>query len=333
MSYALGLGLTNECNLSCGHCYRSQRGIQRLSLEQVRAVCENLPLRTINLGTGENGLHPEFREMLRYLHGTDAKISLTSNGYTLNSLSEDELRVFHDVELSLDFPTQGEQDAFRGWGSWRMTLDAQERCRHAGLMTTITAVLMNINYHRLVDLSRLAVSLGAALRVHVYQPVVTDAFTPSYAQFWEGFEQLFSESTVVACTEPLLQGLLGLDAIHGCGRTTVRVTPAGRVLPCVYWPLGSLGLNELRQLQGRVVETDLFRQLRVIPIACRDCEYLAACGGGCPSRRALRGRLDQPDEYCPVVRGDGKQLLLRRGETQDRPKAGSACTTIVEGQA
>ena len=34
--------------------------IDRLSLEDVRRVCENVPVRSVNLGTGENGLHPEF---------------------------------------------------------------------------------------------------------------------------------------------------------------------------------------------------------------------------------------------------------------------------------
>ena len=36
--FALGLGLTNECNLACSFCYRDPARIDRLSLEQVRSV-------------------------------------------------------------------------------------------------------------------------------------------------------------------------------------------------------------------------------------------------------------------------------------------------------
>jgi radical SAM protein with 4Fe4S-binding SPASM domain len=36
--FALGLGLTNECNLACSFCYRDPTRVDRLSLEQVRAV-------------------------------------------------------------------------------------------------------------------------------------------------------------------------------------------------------------------------------------------------------------------------------------------------------
>ena len=35
---ALGLGLTNECNLSCAFCYRDPTRADRLSLDQVKAV-------------------------------------------------------------------------------------------------------------------------------------------------------------------------------------------------------------------------------------------------------------------------------------------------------
>jgi len=36
--FALGLGLTNECNLACAFCYRDPTRVDRLSLDQVRAV-------------------------------------------------------------------------------------------------------------------------------------------------------------------------------------------------------------------------------------------------------------------------------------------------------
>ena len=58
--FALGVGLTNECNLACAFCYRDPTRVDRLSLEQVRSVMRSLPIRSVNLGTGENGMHPDF---------------------------------------------------------------------------------------------------------------------------------------------------------------------------------------------------------------------------------------------------------------------------------
>ena len=54
-SVALGLGLTNECNLACAFCYRDPTRADRLSLDQVKSVMERLPIRSVNLDTGDNG--------------------------------------------------------------------------------------------------------------------------------------------------------------------------------------------------------------------------------------------------------------------------------------
>src|SRR5580765_475251 len=94
--FALGLGLTNECNLACSFCYRDPARIDRLSLDQVRSAMESLPIRSVNLGTGENGMHPQFREILAYLRTLPVKLTITSNGHSVAVLTDDELRSFHD---------------------------------------------------------------------------------------------------------------------------------------------------------------------------------------------------------------------------------------------
>ncbi|PLS82265.1 MAG: hypothetical protein CYG60_24820, partial [Actinobacteria bacterium] len=76
---------------------------------------------------------------------------------------------------------------------------------------------------------------------------------------------------------------------------------------------------------------------RRLPPACEPCRFAESCAGGCASRRALRGRLDEPDEYCPVVRGGDeeverirKMLRYSLSNPEDVPKAGNACTTVIK---
>ena len=107
---AIGLGLTNECNLKCAFCYRDPTRADRLSLEQVKSVMERLPVRSVNLGTGENGMHPDFKAILNYLRTQPVNLTITSNGHSVAVLEDHELRAFHDIEFSLDYPTQAEQD-------------------------------------------------------------------------------------------------------------------------------------------------------------------------------------------------------------------------------
>src|SRR6266849_10460558 len=84
--FALGLALTNECNLACAFCYRDPDRVDRLTLDQVRAVLKRLPVRSVNLGTGENGMHPGFADMLCYLRKQPVKLTITSNGRSLQML-------------------------------------------------------------------------------------------------------------------------------------------------------------------------------------------------------------------------------------------------------
>ncbi|MGH7349556.1 MAG: radical SAM protein, partial [Candidatus Rokuibacteriota bacterium] len=140
------------------------------------------------------------------------------------------------------------------------------------------------------------------LRVNIYQPSKTDRFSLSYEQFWDGFRRLLGGAGLVATTEPVLAAVLGLPGFTGpgCGRTTVRVAPDGRVLPCTYWPESRLTIADLRARGEEIMETPEFRQARETPAACDDCP----CLGGCAGRRALLGKLSASDPYCPFARRD-----------------------------
>ena len=190
MAFSVGIGLTNECNLRCPHCYRPDMVVERLSLQAIQRVCESIPVRSMNLGVGENGLHPEYHAILAYLAGHGIVTSITSNGLSTELLHDAELRHFRSVEFSLDFPTPQEHDAFRGEDNWRTVVKALERCATLGVPVTVTAVMMRINYDKLADLAAVAASFGANLRVNVYQPSKTDRFSVSYEQFWHGFKRL-----------------------------------------------------------------------------------------------------------------------------------------------
>src|SRR5262249_57569466 len=85
-SFALGIGLTNECNLACAFCYRDPTRVDRLSLEQVQGVMKGLPVRSVNLGTGENGMHPDFSRLPAYLRSAPLHPPITSNGYSIAAL-------------------------------------------------------------------------------------------------------------------------------------------------------------------------------------------------------------------------------------------------------
>jgi radical SAM protein with 4Fe4S-binding SPASM domain len=329
-SFALGLGLTNECNLSCSFCYRDPTRVDRLSIEQVRAVMKSLPVRSVNLGTGENGMHPDFRKLVDYLRSEPIKLTITSNGHSIELLDDRELAGFHDIEFSLDYPTESEQDRQRGPGNWQLIHRQAARGRKLGLSVTFIAVMMRSNYDRLAQIAEIAKAYDAPLRVNVYQSVRSDAFALTYDEYWRGFEALFAGTDAIAIGEPLVRAMAGLPPRRGgCGIATVRVTPRATVQPCVYWPGGGAPLDLLLDHGADITNTDPFAEARSVPSACKSCSHVSTCGGGCAGRRRLLDAIDAPDPYCPVVRQDSHKLKVRMATSRELPKLESACTTIV----
>jgi radical SAM protein with 4Fe4S-binding SPASM domain len=331
MDFSVGVGLTNACDLACAHCYRDTDRIDQLTLRQVTQVCDALSVRSVNLGTGENGLHPEYPAIVRALAERGVKLSLTSNGFTIERCSNETLAAFREVEVSIDFPTEAEQDAFRGPGNWRRVMAGIARAQGLGITVTVLTVMMKTNYRRLPEIARVAFEAGANYRVNVYQPVKTDAFTLSYDEFWDGFRRLLAATRLVGTTEPILNAMLGAPFLNGsgCGRQTVRVTPKGDIVPCVYWRRSDLRVEDLPVQGGDgVLASSQFSRVRTIPEVCRGCPFVDSCHGGCAGRRELASGVEMADPYCPLVRGDRVDLEWAPAESRELLKAGSACTSV-----
>jgi radical SAM protein with 4Fe4S-binding SPASM domain len=257
---------------------------------------------------------------------------MASNGHSLTGMSLDLLRRFHDVELSVDFATAEGQDRFRGAGNWACVMEALDRCRAHAIEVTLLATLMNINYDQMEGLVQVAREVGANLRVNVYQPVGQSDFMLSYEQFWEGFRLLLSAGRLLSTSEPIVSAMLGQDTLVGspCGRQSIRFTPRRYITPCVYWPDPELTLSGLGEHRAEsILASEQFKRARQVPDACQDCPHVAHCGGGCASRRLLLGDLNQPDYYCPLVRGETVELSYTPAPQKDLPRGGNVCTTIV----
>ena len=253
------------------------------------------PVRSVNLGTGENGLHPDFLPILAYRRAQPIKLTMTTNGYSVAAIGDADLVAFKDIEFSLDYPTEAEQDSQRGPGNWRLLHEQASRCRRLGVPVTFIAVMMQSNFDRLADIAAIARTYDAPLRINVYQSVRTDKFALTYKQYWSGFERLFAATDVIAIGEPLVRAMAGLPPRRGgCGVATVRVTPRATVQPCVYWPGGGAPLDVLLDAGSDVVATRPFTDARSVPEACSACEP-PACGGGCAGRRRLMDALGEPD--------------------------------------
>src|SRR5262245_52948208 len=123
---ALGVGLTNACDLRCAHCYRGT-GDDALDVDELLDAVAAIPIRAVTFGTGENGLHPDFPRAVRELVRRGVAVTMTTNGYSAKVLSDDALRSMADVEFSIDFPDEAAHDRARGEGNWALILEQMNR--------------------------------------------------------------------------------------------------------------------------------------------------------------------------------------------------------------
>ena len=117
MAFSVGIGLTNECNLRCPHCYRPDMQLDRLTLHDVRQICDSIPVKSMNLGVGENGFHPEYRAILDYLAQRGINTSITSNSASIQMLHRRRSTAISQCRVLARFPHRVEHDAFRGPGT------------------------------------------------------------------------------------------------------------------------------------------------------------------------------------------------------------------------
>lgn len=333
--YSIGVGLTSACPFSCTHCY-SGAGRNPVDLDPSRLFrfMDSFPVSAINLGTGESCMHPQFLPVVNEILDRGVPLALTTAGPSLSALPDSTLVRLHDVDLSLDYPVAALHDAVRAPGAFDIVLGGVRRCRELGVTVSLAMCLMKSNSEHMEGMCRLARELGVSLRVNVYKPVFSDDPKPSFGVFWNAISAFFRETAAVSCSEPVVNAAL---AYHGnpcpsagspCGIHGFRISPAGEVLPCVYW--GSTGIS----MERIIAEPELLEVCgatchgAALPAECEDCPWRSVCVGGCAGRRYYTG-LSGPDEYCFHLRGvRPPELEPASGSSEGYIHAGYLCTMI-----
>lgn len=318
-TWAVGIGATNHCNLNCPHCYSRAQRPQELSIEDFCKIVDSIQIDSLNFGTGESFLNPNFPAMLEIAFDRNIRTSITSNGFTILNLKDKVLQRLNDIDISLEFPTREQQGTFRTVESWDCAVAAIEKCINLGIDISIACCMMNINYKDIPGFSALTTKYDATLRINVFKPVNTEKYLLSYEQFWEGMRGLFREFRVISCSEPILKAVLGYeskDAIaHTCGENSIRINPDGSIVPCVYWKSSEASIHD-EDVTG-VLSSSSFEKTYGVPYECRKCSKLNVCMGGCPGRRYYTG-IDKPDIYCPFIRNKTEDIEYRISAEDDR---------------
>lgn len=173
--------VTNACNLACPVCYSDARGDRKMPLEVFKAYMLRLierkgGLDSVQLTGGEAALHPEFWEMIAFLHQQPVKkIYLPTNGIAFATpATAERCAPFRDklmVLLQYDGSESGTNRAMRNANTVRVREQVIEHLAQAGVSMQLTMTITGgVNDHEVGSVIGIAMQ-HSHIKVVALQPV------------------------------------------------------------------------------------------------------------------------------------------------------------------
>ena len=303
--YRMDLALTYRCNCNCIHCYNdSSRAPNEITKAQWLAVLDRvweIGIPHVVFTGGEPTLIDFLPELVAHAEEIGLISGLNTNGRNL--ADKEFLASLVDAGLDhVQITLESHDEAIHNRivaapNAWSQTVAGIRNALETKLyvMTNTTLLQANSPYlaHTLAFLAEIGLpTIGLNGLIHSGRGAATDqaltedqltglleiAKTHAAAS---GQRLIWYTPTQYCHFNPIESGL----GVKGCtaARYNMCVEPNGSVIPCQSY-YHSLG-NILEDEWPSIWEHDLcvsIRERRYVPEACRICDLLSTCGGGCP---------------------------------------------------
>lgn len=316
--YRMDLAITYRCNNECTHCYNARvRNYPEMSTDQWKQVLEKVwqvGIPHVVFTGGEPTLRKDLPELIEFANNLGMIAGINTNGRRLRNADFVETLVeagLDHVQITLESHDPSIHDEMvAARGAWNETVEGIRMVLKQPslyMMTNTTLLKKNSPYlpqtlQFLQDLGVPTIGLnaliysgaGATTQDGIAEELLPDLLTQARDFTEQSGQRLIWYTPTQYCHfDPLLLDL----GVKGCTAALYNmcVEPDGAVLPCQSY-YQSLG-NILTQPWDSIWNHELAKSLRSrkdVPAACRMCDVLAECGGGCPLAR------DHCSTYRPI---------------------------------
>lgn len=267
--------------------------------------------------------------------------SLQTNGLVINDEWCEFLREHRFlVGLSLDGP-QDIHNHYRktknGVGTWQQVVEAARRMLDQGVEVNALSVVTDVAARHAKEIYAFLKEQGL---IHMqFIPCVEwededqsrpTSFSVGSEQFgrflcdvfdcwWADFEN-GRPTTYVRWFESVFATYLGLEGMdctlqRECG-DYLLVEHNGDVFACDFyvvpeWRLGNVLQDRLSDLLNSAQQQTFGRRKAKVPVACRSCQWLKQCYGGCPKERTKNELTTAPNHFCK-----GYQKFFRHADSR-----------------
>lgn len=318
--------ITGRCNLKCRHCSVTSHGDldTDLPLSEWIGILDELKrnkLLKLTITGGEPLARSDFPEFLAEVYKRPFRFSINTNGtlvtpHIIETVKRYSSRL-NEFMVSLDGPDAETIDSQRGEGVYEKLVTGVKMLRTAKLPFGFYCTVTSLNVERLSETAGFALSLGADwVRFNDFVlagPLLMHSVVPDQTSINKAAEGLFTLAekhpgrilgTILDMRETVLKYRRGelrrtKNRAYTCGggKGKISVFPDGRVTPCDHIPnftLGNITSQSLKEiLNSRAMKrfSEFMTQPRSDCAACKNCEYIDYCSGGCPVEAMNRNDL------------------------------------------
>ncbi|ABO49061.1 Radical SAM domain protein [Desulforamulus reducens MI-1] len=327
--------ITNKCALKCRHCSSeaSPSGQEHISINQLVALIDQayqMGLKSFTISGGEPFLHPDIKELLKYLKKKDISTCIYTSGVIQegNDLIPfpdrlvDFLRngLVHNLIFSIQGADSLTHDNITGIsGSQIITLESIAKVKKNLLPFEIHFVPMKLNYLEIPQVINLAEQLGAnqvSLLRLVPQGRCLDSkeYLLLDRKTAEEFESYVKELTAQPQGISIRLGtpfncVTESEKVCSASLNKLLISASGEVFPCEAFKFLKGLRNNIHNTELRMIWKNdiLLNHLRNISLkdikVCGDCPSIESCRGGCPGQRMLyNGDIAEgPEPYCKYI--------------------------------
>lgn len=342
---AIGVEITNRCNLTCRHCFNhsGEGALQELSLPVLIGIFEqirDMGQTRVRISGGEPTLHTDFAQVVLEAERHGLEVSINSHGLyapsTRAQLIDLPIALFI---ISLD-GLRTANDMIRGKGVFDRVKEAILWLRASNRNVVLGVHLRRSNIDDVPGLFALAAELDVALKFSPVRPIgrartnldgeiLTSSDLYHAVQTITHLRPMYPELSIstdfdilqpASCT--ILTGALPpARACCPAGRTMLNINYDGYVYPCAFlvtgrreFAAGHIGEANLPDIWHNSPVFQPFRTL-IKDVQCQRCfAYGQTCTGGCLAMSYfMTGRLESHDPTCFIQHVKPEEIEIARG--------------------
>ncbi len=315
---------TNKCSANCAHCYMDSGDAlaNEMNTTEFKVALKSLATMGVfhvALGGGEAMESDDLIEVATYAREIGLVPNLTTGGHLLTAENVEQLKIFGQVNLSLDSVSPS---PFRPQSRLEEITRVFRLLTGSGIRTGINAVLGKQNYDEIDALCQYANEnnlseieflrlkpVGRAKDFYLEERMTQEQCRGLLPKLQAAREKYGVTLKIDCSLVPMLcytkpeVAVLEMLALHGCeaGNILAGVTSDGYVSGCSFLPPSKVKVEDLeKEWDGMFPEYRTWQSKA--PEPCYSCNYLEICKGGCHAvSEAITGSMLNADPDCPFV--------------------------------